>query len=69
VAVVEESPFGPGFGSELAAALAESRFTGRVTRIAPPPVPIPAARSLEAQVLVDERGLFDALVPFVMDTR
>jgi hypothetical protein len=32
-------------------------------------VPIPAARSLEAQVLVDERGLFDALVPFVMDTR
>jgi 2-oxoisovalerate dehydrogenase E1 component len=69
VAIVEESPFGPGFGSELAAALAESRFTGRVTRIAPPPVPIPAARSLEAQVLVDERGLFDALVPFVMDTR
>ncbi|HET9833328.1 MAG TPA: thiamine pyrophosphate-dependent enzyme [Vicinamibacterales bacterium] len=67
VAIVEESPFGPGFGSELAAALAESQFRGRVRRIAPPPVPIPAARSLEAQVLVDERGLFDALVPFVTD--
>jgi len=69
VAIVEESPWGPGFGSELAAALAESRFAGRVTRIAPPPVPIPAARSLEAQVLVDERGLFDALVPFMTDLR
>ena len=69
VAIVEESPLGPGFGSELAAAFAESRFAGRVTRIAPPPVPIPAARSLEAQVLVDERGLFDALVPFLTDMR
>ena len=69
VAVIEESPFGPGFGSELVAALAESGFAGRVTRIAPPPVPIPAARSLEAQVLLDERGLFDALVPFVANVR
>ena len=69
VAIVEESPLGPGFGSELAATFAESRFAGRVTRIAPPPVPIPAARSLEAQVLVDERGLFDALVPFLTDMR
>ncbi len=65
VAIVEESPSGPGFGSELAAALAESRFSGLVTRIAPPPVPIPAARSLEAAVLVDEHGIFDRLVPFV----
>ena len=69
VAIVEESPLGPGFGSELAAALAESRFPGRVTRIAPPPVPIPAARSLEAQVLLDDRDMFDALVPFVTDMR
>ena len=65
VAIVDESPSGPGFGSELAAALLEARFDGRVMRIAPPPVPIPAARSLEAQVLVDEHGLFDRLVPFV----
>jgi 2-oxoisovalerate dehydrogenase E1 component len=69
VAILEESPLGPGFGSELAGALAEARFGGRVRRIAPPPVPIPAARSLEAQVLVDERGLFDVLVPFVTDAR
>ena len=26
-------------------------------------------RSLEAQVLVDERGLFEALVPFVTELR
>ncbi len=66
VAIVEEAPAGPGFASELAAALAESQFAGRVLRIAPPPVPIPAARSLEAQVLVDERGLFDRIVPFAI---
>ena len=65
VAIVDESPSGPGFGSELAATLLETRFGGRVTRIAPPPVPIPAARGLEARVLVDEHGLFDWLVPFV----
>ncbi len=69
VAVIEESPLGPGFGAELVAVLAESGFAGRVTRIAPPPVPIPAARSLETQVLLDERALFDALVPFVSDMR
>jgi 2-oxoisovalerate dehydrogenase E1 component len=67
VAIIEESPAGPGFGSELAAALLESRFSGRLTRMAPVPVPIPAARSLEAQVLPDERRLFDGLVQFVSD--
>ena len=65
VAIIEESPLGPGFGSELAATLAENGFRGRVRRLAPPPVPIPAARSLEASILPDERRLFDALVAFV----
>jgi pyruvate/2-oxoglutarate/acetoin dehydrogenase E1 component len=65
VAIVEESPLGPGFGSELAATLLEHRFTGRLRRFAPPPVPIPAARSLEAAILPDERRLFDQLVLFV----
>jgi 2-oxoisovalerate dehydrogenase E1 component len=67
VAIVEEAPAGPGFGSELAALLMESGFAGRVARIAPAPVPIPAARSLEAQVLIDERALFERLVPFITD--
>ena len=65
VAIIEESPLGPGFGSELAATLAENRFPGRVRRLAPPPVPIPAARTLESAILPDERHLFDALVAFV----
>ncbi len=69
VAILEEAPQGPGFGSELAAALAESSFRGRVTRVAPPPVPIPAARSLEAQLLLDEHGVFNVLAPFVTDMR
>ena len=67
VAIVEESPFGPGFGSELAATLVEHRFAGRVRRFAPPPVPIPAARSLESSILPDERRLFDVLVSFITD--
>jgi pyruvate/2-oxoglutarate/acetoin dehydrogenase E1 component len=65
VAIIEESPLGPGFGSELAAMLAETGFRGRVRRLAPPPVPIPAARSLESSILPDERRLFDQLVAFV----
>jgi 2-oxoisovalerate dehydrogenase E1 component len=65
VAIVEESPLGPGFGSELAATMLEHGFAGRLRRFAPPPVPIPAARSLESAILPDERQLFDALVSFV----
>lgn len=65
IAIVEESPLGPGFGSELAATLMEHRFSGRVRRFGPAPVPIPAARSLESSILLDERRLFDALVTFV----
>ena len=66
VAIVEESPLGPGFGSELAATLAEHGFGGRLKRLAPPPVPIPAARALESSILPDERNLFEALVAFVL---
>jgi hypothetical protein len=51
----------------LAATLLEEQFGGRLARFAPPPVPIPAARSLEAQVLTDERQLFADLVRFITD--
>jgi len=67
IAIVEESPVGPGFGAELSAILLEHGFTGRVRRFGPPPVPIPAARSLESSILPDERQLFDALVSFITD--
>ena len=65
IAIVEETPAGPGFGSELMAALLEHGYRGQVRRFAPAPVPIPAARSLEAEVLHDERRLFSSLVSFV----
>jgi len=67
IAIVEEAPAGPGFGSELAAHLLETRCGARVLRVAPPPVPIPAARSLESQVLIDERLLAGRLLPFLTD--
>jgi 2-oxoisovalerate dehydrogenase E1 component len=68
VAVVEEAPLGTGFGAELAATLLESGFRGKLKRFAPPPVPIPAARSLEAQVLPNETRLFEQLASYAMDT-
>jgi len=65
VAIVEESHEGPGFGSELGASLLEQGFRGRLIRVATPRVPIPAARSLEAAVLVGEQELFDRLAAFL----
>ena len=67
VAIVEETHLGPGVGSELAASLLEQSFAGRVMRIATPPVPIPAARSLEAQLLPDEDELFRRLACFITE--
>ena len=67
IVVIEESPAGPGFGSELAAALLESGYRGRLRRLTPPAVPIPAARSLESLILPNERRLFDALVRVVTE--
>lgn len=65
IAIVEETHLGPGFASELAAWLLESRYTGRLTRIGTPPVPIPAARSREAEVLPGDDALFQRLASFV----
>jgi len=49
--VAEESHLDFGVGAEFAAALAEAGFHGRLLRVGTPPVPIPAARSLEIQVI------------------
>ena len=57
VAVIEESHHEYGFGAEVLALLAESGFSGQVLRIGMPPVPIAAARSLEASQLPDERSI------------
>lgn len=68
IAIVEEAPRGPGPGSELASFLCESRYRGRIRRFAPEPVPIPAARSLESEVLITERSLKEQLVSYVLST-
>jgi pyruvate/2-oxoglutarate/acetoin dehydrogenase E1 component len=57
VVVIEECAEGPGFGAELGTALLESGWRGRFARVASPPIPIPAARSLEEQVLPDEERI------------
>jgi 2-oxoisovalerate dehydrogenase E1 component len=65
VVVAEEAPAAGGIGAELLASLAEAGFRGRLRRVAPPPVPIPAARSLETAILPDAgaiaRAVLDAL--------
>jgi 2-oxoisovalerate dehydrogenase E1 component len=65
VVIAEESNAAGGVGAEIVAALAEAGFRGRIRRVAAPPVPIPAARSLEAAVLPDAsrvtRAVLDAL--------
>ena len=55
-----------GFAAELGAALHEDGHKGTYLRVGPPPVPIPAARSLEAQVLPNEDTLFDAAVKLLL---
>lgn len=65
VIVAEETNAAGGIGAEIVAALAEADFRGRLRRVAAPPVPIPAARSLEAAILPDAgriaRAVLDAL--------
>lgn len=51
VVIAEESHSDFGVGAEYAAVLAESGFHGKLLRIGTPPMPIPAARSLETQVI------------------
>ena len=67
IAIVEETHLGAGFASELAATLLENGYRGRLRRIATPPVPIPAARSLESQVIPGERDIIEALIPLFRD--
>ena len=54
IAVVEEAHGPHGFSAELGGVLLESGYAGPYLRIATPPVPIPAARSLEADVIPNE---------------
>jgi 2-oxoisovalerate dehydrogenase E1 component len=59
IVVVEESHHEFGVGAEIAACLLERRFSGALTRIGAPPVPIASARSLERQSLPDEKRIVE----------
>jgi 2-oxoisovalerate dehydrogenase E1 component len=67
VVVVEEAPSGFGFGAELGAALQESGYRGRFARVGTPPVPIPAARSLESQIIPDRGRVLDAVMRLLLN--
>jgi 2-oxoisovalerate dehydrogenase E1 component len=51
IVVIEESHAEFGFGAELGSLLLENGYRGKYARVGTPPVPIPAARSLEAQII------------------
>ena len=62
VVIAEEAHGFGGVGAEIAALLAESGYRGQVRRVATPPVPIPAARSLEAAVLPNAAAVVHAVL-------
>jgi 2-oxoisovalerate dehydrogenase E1 component len=61
VLFVEEGYADSGPGPQLGAALLEAGFTGRFRRVGTPPVPIPAARSLEVEILPGRVQLIEAI--------
>jgi 2-oxoisovalerate dehydrogenase E1 component len=66
VVVIEEAHSEFGFGAELGAVLQESGFQGKFARVGTPPVPIPAARSLEIQIMPDRDRVLDAAMRLLM---
>jgi 2-oxoisovalerate dehydrogenase E1 component len=66
IVVIEEAPTGFGFAAELGTALLEAGFQGRYRRVASPPVPIPAARSLETTVLPSEQDVLDCVIDTIL---
>jgi 2-oxoisovalerate dehydrogenase E1 component len=62
IAVIEECHSEGGLGSNLGSALLEAGYRGRFAQVGTPPVPIPAARSLETQVIPDERTIMQAVL-------
>ncbi len=66
IVVIEEAPTEFGFAAELGAALLEASFQGRYRRVASPPVPIPAARSLETRVLPSVEDVMDCVIDTIL---
>ncbi len=62
IVAVEESHAGFGVSAEFGAVLLEAGYRGKFLRLGTPPVPIPAARSLEAQVIPGKREITAAVL-------
>jgi len=62
IVVFEECSGDAGFGATLGSALAEAGYRGRFRRLHTPPVPIPAARSLEGRVLPGRSQMLATIV-------
>jgi len=60
VLIAEEGVTEFGVGAEIAAALLENGFGGSLRRVGTPSVPIPSARSLEAELLPDADSIVKA---------
>jgi 2-oxoisovalerate dehydrogenase E1 component len=67
VIAIEETHTGCGFSAELGSALLEARFRGRYARVGMPPVPIPAARSLESLVMPDRHRISETILRLIID--
>jgi 2-oxoisovalerate dehydrogenase E1 component len=65
ILVVEEGHAEYGFAAELGAALLEAGHAGRFLRIGTPPVPVPAARSLEADVIPSEEFILEKAISLI----
>jgi 2-oxoisovalerate dehydrogenase E1 component len=66
IVVIEEAPAEFGFSAELAAVLLQAGYRGHFRRVAPPPVPIPAARSLEASILPSVQDVLGSIVESIL---
>ncbi|HMJ60482.1 MAG TPA: thiamine pyrophosphate-dependent enzyme, partial [Bryobacteraceae bacterium] len=65
ILVVEEGHAEYGFAAELGAALLEAGHNGRFLRVGTPPVPVPAARSLEADVIPSEEYILEKAISLI----
>ena len=65
ILVVEEGHAEYGFAAELGAALLEAGHRGRFLRIGTPPVPVPAASSLEADVIPSEEYILEKAISLI----
>jgi len=65
VVIVEESHHDFGVSAEIGASLLDSAYTGRFLRIGTPPVPIASARSLERQILPDEKSVIEQILDWI----